>query len=92
MEEDKITVAAVLNPCFEDHNPQLYLACAMEAAPCDIEQPKSITDLKRGEDRTLRLTATTKVTNECGCTTCYDRNVPSRSCRRLKQSRDGKAT
>ena len=48
-------------------------------------------DLKRGEDWTLRMTATKKVANECGCSTCYSRNFPSRSCRRLKHSRDGNA-
>ena len=47
-------------------------------------------DLKRCEDRTLRRTATTKVAIDHGCSTCYSRNVPSRSCRRQKQSRDGK--
>ena len=35
------------------------------------------------------MTATTKVANEYGCSTCYSRNVPSRFYRRLKLSRDG---
>ena len=47
-------------------------------------------DLKRCEDRTLRRTATTKVAIDYGCSTGCSRNVPSRSCRRQKQSRDGK--
>ena len=29
MEEDQITVAAVLNQSFEGHNPQLYLALVL---------------------------------------------------------------
>ena len=35
------------------------------------------------------MTVATKAANECGCSTCYSRIVPSRSCRRLKRSRDG---
>ena len=34
------------------------------------------------------MTVTTKAANEYGCSTCYSRNVPSRSFRRLKRSRD----
>ena len=36
------------------------------------------------------MTATTKVANEHGCSTCYSRNVPSRFYRGLKQSSDGR--
>ena len=32
-------------------------------------------DLKLGEDLSLRMTATTKVANEYGCSTRYSRNV-----------------
>ena len=67
MEEDKITVAAVVKQSFEDHNPQLYFALALQRKrPGDSEEYQSHTmDVKRDEDGTLHMTATAKVLNEC---------------------------
>ena len=73
---------------------QTVLCCTLLWHWCVTDAPwrkwrtqKSTMDVKRGEDWTLRTTATTKVANGYGCSTCYSRNVPSRSCRRLKQAR-----
>ena len=43
----------------------------------------------RLQNKQTNMTVTTKVVKEYGCSTCYSRNVSVRSCRRLRQSRDG---
>ena len=95
MEEDKVSAAAVVKQSFEEHDPQLYLALALLCKGSALVKVKN-TEVNIGLEAWRRieryvLTVTTKVGNEYGCSTCYNRHVPSRCCR-LKGTRDGNVT